>query len=167
MSNPKSEVYAELYEAAIKATVEVAGKVPEANRMRQLQENKAHPLWLLGHLAWGMDQVTNVWVLNGEATCPEDYVGKFAPDLAGGAPITTDAGDYPAWDDVLENYQKAGAAVVEAIRALDDSELDGELKGPIPDPVRGFFGNLGQSVSSMGTHDAHHRGQMAMIGGLS
>ena len=38
MSNPKSEVYAELYEAAIKATVGAAEKVPESNRMRQLQE---------------------------------------------------------------------------------------------------------------------------------
>ena len=166
MSNPKAEVYAQLYEAAVKATVDVAGKVPEANRTRQLQENKAHPLWLIGHLSWGMDLVVNVWILNGEAKCPAEYVGLFAPDIAGGAPVNSDAAAYPAWDELLEHYQKAGAAVVKAIRALDDAELDGELKGPIPDPVRGFFGNLGQSVANMGTHDAHHRGQMAMIGGL-
>lgn len=167
MSNPKSEVYAQLYEAAVKATVGVAEKVSESNRTRQLEEGKAHPLWLIGHLAWGMDLVVNVWILNGEAKCPEGYVGKFAPDIAGGAPISTDAAAYPAWDEILEHYQKAGAAVVEAIRALDDAELEGQLKGPIPDPVRGFFGNLEQSVSSMGTHDAHHRGQLAMLGGLS
>ena len=167
MSNPKAEVYADLYEAAVKATVGAAEKVPESNRTRQLEEGKAHPLWLIGHLTWGMDAVVNVWILDGKAKCPEKYIGLFAPDLAGGTPVNSDATAYPAWDEIMEYYQKAGAAVVEAIRALDDSELDGELKGPMPDPVRGFFGNLGQSVSSMGTHDAHHRGQMVMLGGSS
>ena len=75
MNNSRTELYAELYEAAIKATVKAAEKVPEDKRTRQAQNEKAHPLWLLGHLAFSFDTVVNVWALNGEpVACLADLI---------------------------------------------------------------------------------------------
>lgn len=167
MSNTKAEVYAGLYEAAVKATVSAAEKVPESHRMRQVQDGKAHPVWLIGHLAHGLNLFVNQWALGGASCCPDEYAPMFAPGVAGGKPVSSNASDYPSWDELLENYKKAGAATVDLIRSLDDGELAGELKGPIPDAARGFFGNLEQTLLGMGTHDAYHRGQLGMIAALS
>ena len=166
MSNSRSELYAELYESAIKATVEAAEKVPADKRTRQAQNEKAHPLWLLGHLAFSFDTVVNVWALNGEPVAGAEYAKPFSPGMAGGDPIRADASTYPAWDDVLESYKKAGAQCVEGIKTLTDEDLPGGLKGPVPEEYKSFFTNLESTIQTMGTHDAHHRGQMVLLASL-
>lgn len=166
MSNAKAEVYAGIYEAAVKATVGVVEKVPEDQRTRQVQDGKAHPLWLLGHLTYSLDMFVNLWALDGQMNCPPEYGKMFGPAVAGGDPVKSDASAYPAWDDLVDIYKKSGAAVVDAIKNLEDGDLSGDLKGPVPDSAKGFFGDLEQTLAGMGGHDSYHRGQMGMLSAL-
>lgn len=166
MSNTKAEMYAGIYEAAVKATVGVAEKVPEDHRTRQAADGKAHPLWLLGHLTYSIDTFINHWALDGTANCPREYAKMFAPAQAGGDAVNSDASAYPAWDDILAIYKKSGAEVADAIRKLDDADLPGDLKGSIPDAAKGFFGNLEATLGGMGAHDSYHRGQMGLLSAL-
>ncbi len=166
MSNPKAEVYASMFDAAVKATVAAAGKIPEAKRLKQAAEGKGHPLWFMGHATFALGQFVHVWALGGDPVVPAEYGGPFSPGIAGGAAITGNAADYPAWDDVLANYEKAGAAVAEGLKALDDADLPGDLKGDVPEPAKSFFGNLEATLQGMVTHDAYHRGQMNALAGL-
>ena len=52
------------------------------------------------------------------------------------------------------------------IKALSDEDLPGGLKGPVPEEFKSFFTNLEGTVQTMCTHDAHHRGQMALLASL-
>lgn len=166
MSNPKAEVYAGIFDTAIKATVAAAGNIPEAKRLYQAAEGKGHPLWFLGHATFSLNQIVNGWALGGDSVVPEEYRGPFSPGMAGGASITADASKYPSWDEVLANYEKAGAKVIEGLKALDDADLPGDLKGDVPGPAKSFFGNLESTLQSMAAHDAYHRGQMNALAGL-
>ena len=50
----------------------------------QAREGKAHPLWLLGHLAFAGDNILNVITLGGEQVTPRSFNRMFAPDMLGG-----------------------------------------------------------------------------------
>ena len=165
MSNPRSETIAATYQAAIDSTRSEAEKVPADKRMHQNAEGKAHALWLLGHLTLSQDLIVNQWILGGDAVIPADYNAKFAPGIMGGGAPTANADDYPAWGDVLSNYNAACAKTVELIGALNDDELGGKVKGDIPEAAQGFFTELAPSLIGMALHLAHHRGQIGVING--
>lgn len=163
MSTSRTELYAELFETAINATTEAARNIPEGKRLFQAAEGKGHPLWLLGHLTNSSNLVVNMWSLGGESVLPREYGKVFSPAVAGGAPITPDASAYPAWDEVVENYEKAGAKCVEGIKTLSDDELPGDFKGKAPDQFKTHFGNLEGALRTMLLHDAYHRGQFSLL----
>ena len=165
MSDARAMVYANELERCIRATVKLAESIDAEKRYVQARPGKAHPAWLLGHLTSALDNNVGLWVLNGKRMLPKGWGRPFAPDFAGGNPITDNADDYPAWDDVLAEYQKIGAACVEGIRALTTEQLDGELRGNVPEQFKSFFGNTEETLSTMIRHDSHHRGQIAMLAG--
>ena len=105
------------------------------------------------------------WVLDGDRMLPKGWGRPFAPDFAGGNPITENTDEYPVWGDVLAVYKKIGAACVEGVRGLTTEELDGDLRGNVPEQYRAIFGNTETTLSMMIRHDSHHRGQMAMLAG--
>lgn len=166
MSNPKIELLAEIADKAFKQTVQVADGVPAAQRMYQLKAGKGHPLWLLGHLTNTLNVVFNQWTMGGGNELPRSWGMKFAPDFAQGDPITTNAADYPSWEEVVENYKKLGKKTVEHIRSLRESDLDSKARGSMPEQFQGFFSSIGATIFIMTQHDAHHRGQIAMLGKL-
>ena len=166
MAKERVEVFANMYKAAAKSVKEAAEKVPEDKRLHQIAEGKAHPLWHVGHLAQGHDLFINQWILGGESVVSADYAGMFAPGIMGGKTPTAKASDYPAWDEVMDSYDKACAKTIELIEGLSDDDLPGDLKGDVPEQARSFFGNVGESLMGMGLHDAHHRGQIALINAL-
>ena len=49
MSQDRVNLIADMWAAGIKATVAAAEKVPEEKRMKQLQDGKSHPTWLVAH----------------------------------------------------------------------------------------------------------------------
>lgn len=166
MSKVEVELLAKGFEASINATVAAAKKVKEGKRMRQAQKGKSHPTWLLGHMAGSLDSVVNGYGFGNKPQLPKEFRKKFAPDFAGGDPITSEAADYPAWDEVVANYELAGKSVLESLRKLEDSELPGALRGPVPPPLASMWGNLGNMMQMMTAHDSYHRGQMALLAAL-
>lgn len=166
MSKVEVELLARGFEASIQATVAAAKKVPAGKRMRQAQKGKSHPTWLLGHMAGALDSVVNGFGFGQKPQLSKEFRKKFSPDFAGGDPISSEAGDYPAWEEVLANYELAGKSVIENLRKLEDSELPGALRGPVPPPLAGMWGNLGKMMLMMTAHDSYHRGQMALLAAL-
>lgn len=167
MSNARTELYAEMLDATIKATATSAGSIPEDMRMSQAKDGKGHPLWFLGHMTFALNQIVHIFALGKEAVVPVEYAKSFQPKEAGGGPITGNAADYPGWDEVLANYKKAGEACVAGIKALQDDELSGDLRGEVPEALKSFFGNLEGTIGSMIGHDAYHRGQMTLLASLN
>ena len=166
MSTAQIDILKAMYQYTFKSTSELAEKVPEEKRFKQVGEGKGHPLWYVGHLALSNDLFLNQWMLGGESLIPPEYQAKFAPGVMGGGPVSSDASDYPSWDEVVANYKKTAEKTIELLGGVSDEDLDGDLKGNVPEQARSFFGNLGASLVGMGMHDSHHRGQIALINAL-
>jgi hypothetical protein len=166
MSSSRAEIYAELYTSAVVSTVKAAEEVPESNRFRQTADGKAHPLWLLGHLTATMDLLVNSWMLGLEMTMPPAWGTTFGPTEFGGAPITADPSDYPAWDDILKQYKVSGASAAKKIATLSDDDMQQYALGPMPKDMYELFGTLLTSIPDDAIHDAYHRGQMTLLGKL-
>ncbi len=166
MSKDRVETLADVFQHSMEETLKAAGNVPADKRLKQLQPGKGHPLWQVGHLAFAFDTVLNFMALGAERVLPNEYSAKFAPDFVGGAPVTANADDYPAWDDVVSYYEKAGKAAIANVRALDDADLPGGPKGNVPEAMADFFKVLGGTIGHMAIHDAYHRGQMNLIAAL-
>lgn len=167
MSNARAEAYAVQYQRTVDATISAAGAVPDDKRFNQAAEGKAHPLWLMGHLAMSMDMLTNNWMLGLELEIPAEWGSIFGPSQFGGRAITNNPEDYPGWDEILEAYKKAGNAAVKKVRMLTDQELDGQAIGAMPDQFKETFGILDKSIPGNAAHDTYHRGQMALLAALS
>jgi hypothetical protein len=163
MSRAKIEVYEKLFATAFAATEKAAGDIAPENRLRQSKDGKAHPLWLLGHLTFATDAIVNSVVLGGETTLPKQYQKLFAPGMIGGADITTDASQYPAWDDIVEKYKAVTANTLALLKKAQDSDLPGGMKGQTPPGFEEFFKSFEGTLGYMLGHDSYHRGQMTLL----
>jgi hypothetical protein len=166
MSDIRPELYANELQTCIDATVKLAEGVAPEKRFKAIKPGKSHPAWLIGHLAGAMDNNIGVWALGIDRMMPRGWGRKFAPDFVGGAPITENTDDYPAWDDIVEEYKKIGTALADGIRKLTPEEIDGDLRGEVPEPFKEMFGNTEKTIATMIRHDTHHRGQIAMLAAL-
>jgi len=166
MAKDRVEVYTQLYRTGTETVKTAAESVPEDKRLHQIAEGKGHPLWQMGHLAFAHDRIINQIFLGGESVVPDEYTGMFAPELMKGNAPTGNAADYPSWDEVLENYDKASANTIELIEGLSDEELPGGLKGEAAQRTKDYFGSLERALMMMGLHAAHHRGQIGLLSAL-
>jgi len=162
----KIEILVEQLEICREQTLKTASGVPEDARVVQLRPGKAHPLWLLGHLANTANVIGLQWVLNGPGVASKEFRKKFAPDFANGDPVTANAADYPSWDEVVGMYEKAMDAAIEGVKQLTEADLPKPLPGRIPDPLRGHFSSVGRALNILLLHDSYHRGQMGLLGAL-
>lgn len=166
MTKEKIEVYSNMYRAAATSLKETAEKVPEDKRLHQIAEGKGHPLWFVGHLTFARDRIVNQWFLGGGSLIPPEFRDVFAPEMMKGKTPTANAADYPSWNEVLDSYKKVCDRTDELIDGLSDADLSGGLKGEVSDKAREVFGLLGDALLMMSLHDAHHRGQIALISAL-
>jgi len=166
MSCARAEAYSNQYQATVDATTKAAEAVPEDKRLNQVADGKAHPLWLMGHLAMSFDLLTNSWMMGRALEIPSDWASIFGPSQFGGRAITNNPDDYPAWDDVIAAYKKAGAAAVEGVAKLSDDQLEGWPFGDIPDQFKEAFGMMNQAIPDNAAHDSYHRGQMSLLAAL-
>ena len=162
----KIELLVEQLSFCREQTLKTASGVPEGSRLLQLRPAKAHPLWLVGHLANTANVVMIQWTLNGENVARKGFGKMFAPDFGGGAPVTTNAADYPSWDDVVAAYDKAMGAAIDGVKTISEADLPNPLPGRIPDPLRQHFSSVGRALNMMVLHDSYHRGQIGLIGAL-
>jgi hypothetical protein len=166
MNNAQARLLANQLRICRQETLNAAGRVPETNRLRQLRDGKAHPLWLVGHLTNTANTVALQWALGGESLVPKGFGRKFAPDFAGGNPVTSNAADYPGWDEVVDLYGKVLDAVIARTEQLSDDDLPKPLGGNIPEPMLQFFKTTGNSLTIMVLHDSYHRGQIGLLAKL-
>jgi len=166
MAEPKIEVLAEQLEKAQKETLHVAEGVPEGARLKQLQEGKATPLWLIGHLANTINSVVLRWMLDTDHVLTKEQTKLFGPDFAGGTPPATDAAIYPPWEEVVGRYDSAMRRAVQGVRDMRDDDLPRPLKGNVPDAMRQFFSSNQVTLYQMVQHDAYHRGQISLLSKL-
>ena len=133
MPDIQTGVYARMFDLCRTQTLAAAAGVPEAARLFQLRENKATPLWLVGHNAVVVNNVLLQWTLGGESLLPLSVMRTFAPAAAGGKPISVRAEDYPPWEEVLTMYDRTMQAAQAAVAALDDSALGESFRGKMPE----------------------------------
>lgn len=166
MSSVKANIIADAMAQALGRTREAAAKIPKEKRMAQIQEGKAHPTWLFGHMAFATSFPALTIALGKRPVVPMDWLQKFGPEFAGGQPITADESAYPSWTEITDQYKASGEALVAAIRELDDSDLEGGAKGQVPEQLAGMFTNLGNALMLFVGHNAYHTGQMNQIAAL-
>ncbi len=167
MSKHRIEGLQDAYRYTIDHSAKALEKFPADKRFYQVKPGKGHALWQVGHMTLSLDLIVNSWLLNGATTLPGDWTPKFAPDVMGGAAPHADPKGYPSWDEVLANYKKVGQRTIELVGALNDEDLAGDPRGPLPPPAKNFFGKLGVSLMGMAMHDSHHEGQLALLKGAA
>ena len=167
MSKHRIEALQDAYRYTIDHSAKVIEKFPADKRFFQVKPGKGHALWQVGHMTLSLDLIINQWMLNAKGMIPGDWVPKFAPDVMGGQDPQPDPKGYPSWDEVFANYKKVGAETIRLIGTLNDEDLGGELRGPVPPQAKSFFGKLGVSLTGMAMHDSHHEGQLALLKGAA
>jgi hypothetical protein len=166
MSNPKIELLTAMLKKAHTETLAAAARVPEQNRMLHLQEGKATPLWLMGHLANTVNTIVLRWTLEQEGYFDRDLSRVFSPDFAKGTPPSTDASLYPSWDEVVALYDTVMTTAIAGMEQLSDDDLPKPLPGKMLDAMRAFFSSIEVALCQMVHHDAYHRGQIGMLAKL-
>lgn len=166
MENPKLTILIELLKQARAQTLKAAQGVPESHRFKQLQAEKATPLWLLGHITRTVDRVIIEWMLEQPHLLSDELRQLFAPSMVGGTPPTTNPADYPAWDEVVALYDSVTARAIEGLPSLADTDLDKPLPGDLPPNYRELFPTIGAALQRVVYHDAYHRGQMGLLAKL-
>ncbi|MBL7645210.1 MAG: DinB family protein [Candidatus Hydrogenedentes bacterium] len=167
MNNPKMSVLIELLKQARAQTLKAAHDVPESHRFKQLQAEKATPIWLLGHLSRTMDRVILEYMLQESQVLSDEDRQRFAPSMAGGTPPTSNPEDYPAWDAVVALYETASAQAIEKLSALADTDWDKPLPGEMTPAYRELFPTIGAALQRVINHDAYHRGQIGLLSKLN
>ena len=167
MNNTRVSVLIELFKQAHAQTLKSAQGVPETHRLKQLQEGKATPLWLLGHLTRTVDRIVLVWTLDRPAVIGDALGQRFAPAHVGGIAPTPNPEDYPAWDDLVGVYDTVMRQAIEGVAVLNDADLDKPLPGDLPPDYRERFPTIGTALRLVINHDAYHRGQIGLLGKLA
>ena len=163
MAKEKVSVYVDMLEKAGRETIALAGRIGPEKRFVQTRVGKATPTWLLGHLAGTLDMVLLGWGFGQAPQLVEAHGTLFLPDFAQGTPPSTDAAQYPAWDDLLAHYTATLERALEGVGAVEDIELDAPPRGDVPEMMQAYFPTLGATLNQIISHDAYHRGQMAML----
>ena len=157
------DAYAQLMELEMKTVLATAKKIDPAKYFKQWREEKAHPLWLLGHIANTNNLLIHKWCCEGESMFPAAWREKFSPDFGGGVAPRPDADFYPSWDEILERYTAVTKACIEGVPKLSDDELQGPLRGGAPAGIQEKFKTVDNALRVVTLHSAYHRGQMALI----
>lgn len=167
MGREKVDLYCAMLDECRSETLRVAQGVPESHRFLQLQEGKSTPAWLVGHLANTTNAIVLLWTLAREPLVSREFAKKFAPDLGGGDPVTGNPGDYPAWDEIVQTYDRVLSAAVAAVREdLTDGDLPQPPRGNMPDRLKDFCPTMASVLSRMVYHDSYHRGQIGLLSKL-
>jgi len=114
-----------------------------------------HPMWVAGHLAYSEANLTN-FILTGITNPLLEWKKIFG---AGSEP-TTNASDYPPFQDVLAKWDEVRANTLSILETLSDEDLEKPSANP-PAGREAFFGTYGKVFSVVSLHAMMHRGQVA------
>jgi hypothetical protein len=113
-----------------------------------------HPLWVIGHLAW-CEGAFHEMIL-GEANPLAHWETLFAARTE----PTTNARDYPSYDELVAQHRKLRARNLELLNTLGDAGLDRPNKAPSAG-TEDFFPTIGSTLLFMALHQMIHAGQVA------
>ena len=114
-----------------------------------------HPLWVLGHLAYGTGSIIRE-VMLGEANPLVEWKDMFS---AAGEPVN-DASEYPPFDEVMSKCHQIHEETVALLDSLSEEDLDTPSKNAPPE-YKEFFGTYRQCFMMTANHYLMHRGQVA------
>lgn len=126
-----------------------AGKVIDTN----------HPAFVYGHLALYPARVMGMLGLDGTGlACPKRYDELFAAGVA--CVHDPDGSQHPPKDEIVAKFESNYAALIDAVKDVDDSVLAGPIQGN--DRYREVFGTVGGAASfMMHDHLMFHLGQVS------
>jgi hypothetical protein len=113
-----------------------------------------HPLWVLGHVAYGEAELVDVFV-KGQSNALADWEALFGT----GSIPEADAGKYPSVDEILARFDQVRADTIRILESLTDDDLD--KPSHAPGPAREMFGTIGQCFAALSLHMMFHGGQVA------
>jgi len=166
METPRIDTYISLLKMGRKHTLTIVDGVPKTHYYKQLAEEKATPIWLLGHLAGSVDRILLQWTLQQPSIVGEEMGKRFAPAHAGGLLPTTNPDDYPPWDGLKLLYVDVMRAAIKGARELTEEDLAKPLPGDVPPDYRERFPTIDAALRLLIAHDAYHRGQIGMLAKL-
>ena len=112
-----------------------------------------HPLWVMGHLAYI------------EASMPPILFGEphplqhWAPLFATGTKPSTNASDYPPFDEVLKTFRAQRAKTISRLDQLTEADLDAPPKN-VPPGFEGAMKTVGGTLLLIALHQMVHYGQI-------
>lgn len=120
----------------------------------QIHPGTNHALWFAGHMA----QTDNFFV---SLVDPSKAVSRDGwGDMFGmGSQPTNNPDDYPSPESVVEFMRDRRAALLAALDALDEAELD----TPTPDGAPAFLADYGMVFQAAAWHEGMHAGQLSMV----
>lgn len=131
---------------------EVVEDIPEADMVKQPNGIVNHPAWVIGHLAYVCELLGSTLGL--QRWLPNDWAKRYA---TGTVPVA-EASLYESKSNALEILRDAEARIVQAVNAMDDSQLD----QPFPDKAYHYvFPTIRHALTQILVgHTSYHIGQL-------
>ena len=113
-----------------------------------------HPLWVLGHITFVEGSVPHI--LFGEPNPVERWAPLFAP----GTEPTSNAADYPPFDEIFRMYRELRARNLELLDRIGEAGLAKPTVAP-PRGLEDVLRTAGDTFLLVALHQMNHRGQVA------
>jgi hypothetical protein len=112
-----------------------------------------HPIWILGHLAYVEGAVANI------VFGVPNPVEHWAPLFGTGSQPTTNAGDYPSFDELLTTFRELRAKNLKRLADVGEAGLDAVPKN-VPDIFKDVMTSVGKTYLLLALHQNVHYGEV-------
>lgn len=142
-------------ETSSSATLGLIADMKNAPLTQPTSKGGNHPLWILGHLAYGEANIVNQLMLD-----EPNPLAEWKELFGGGSQPVADLNHYPPFDDLLAKFEEVRARTLSILDGLSDADLDQPSKG-CPVEYRAYFGTVGKCFVMLSLHPTMHYGQVA------
>ena len=112
-----------------------------------------HPIWVLGHLAYVEGAVANI--MFGVPNPVEHWEKLFGT----GSKPTTNAADYPSFDELLKTFRELRAKNLKRLVDVGEAGLDAVPKN-VPDIFKDVMTSVGKTYLLIALHQNVHYGEI-------
>jgi hypothetical protein len=112
-----------------------------------------HPIWVLGHLAYVEGAVANI------VFGVPNPVEHWKPLFDTGSQPTTNAADYPSFDELLTTFRELRAKNLKRLADVGEAGLDAVPKN-VPDIFKDVMTSVGKTYLLIALHQNVHYGEV-------